>query len=81
MEKNSHSKNEKSILFLLIQAYVFSDFGVSINEIKAITEISERTIRRLISQFKQKNILVEEKYGKTLYYNLKLNEENTFNEK
>jgi transposase len=70
IDENDYSKNEKSILYLLIQAFVFSDFGVSIVDINKITDISERTIRRVISQFKQNSMLVEEKYGKTIYYNL-----------
>lgn len=70
INENDYSKNEKSILYLLIQAFVFSDFGVSIVDINKITDISERTIRRVISQFKQNNMLIEEKYGKTIYYNL-----------
>jgi len=71
VEKNSNnSKNEKTLLYLLIQAYVFSDFGISVNDMAKITEISERTIRRLISDFKKKGMLTEEKYGKVIYYNL-----------
>ena len=72
IDKGSYSKNEKSVLYLLIQTRVFSDFGVSISDISSITEVSERTIRRLISQFKQQNMLNEKKYGKTIYYNLKI---------
>lgn len=67
---DEYSKNEKEVLYLLIQAYVFSDFGVSVNEITSITKISSRTIRRLISSFKEKGMLKEERFGKVIYYNL-----------
>ena len=71
IEKNDDlSKNEKNVLYLLIQAYVFSDFGVSVNDITSTTGISSRTIRRLLSQFKEKGMLKEEKFGKVIYYNL-----------
>lgn len=66
------SKNEKNILFVLIQARVFSDFGVSVNEICKATNSSSKTVRRSILKFKQMELVVEEKYGKTNYYNLKV---------
>ena len=70
IDTKNYSKNEKAVMFLLVQANVFSDFGVSISDIKDVTELSERTVRRLISQFNDDGLLVEEKFGKTIYYNL-----------
>lgn len=65
------SKNEKSILYILIQAHVFSDFGVTVKDIKDITNISDKTIRRSLAVFKEKGMLAEDKEKKTVYYNLK----------
>ena len=64
------SKSEKNILYVLIQARVFSDFGVSVKEISDATNSSSKTVRRSILKFKDLKIVSEEKYGKTYYYNL-----------
>lgn len=64
------SKNEDNILFVLIQATIFSDFGVTIKEIQGTLKISVRTIRRCIEFLKEKNLLSENKYSRSLYYTL-----------
>ena len=64
------SKNEKKVLFVLIQATIFSDFGISIQEIHSTLKISIRTIRRSIYLFKEKSILVEKRLSKKLLYTL-----------
>ena len=67
---NEYTKNEKNIMYILIQARVFSDFGVTIKTIKNTTNLSDKTIRRTMLLFKKKKLLIEEKYGRSLYYNL-----------
>lgn len=70
-DKFSHlSKNEESILYVLTQATIFSDFGITIQEIQKTLKISVRTIRRCISLFKAKSILNEKRYSKKLFYTL-----------
>lgn len=64
------SKNEDRVLYVLTQATIFSDFGVTISEIQKTLKISIRTIRRCIDLFKNKNILVEQKYSKKVFYTL-----------
>ena len=64
------SKNEDSVLYVLAQATVFSDFGIAINEIQTTLKISVRTIRRCINLFKEKSILIEKKFSKKILYTL-----------
>lgn len=71
---SSYTKNEKRIISILIQAYVFSDFGINIKELESITKLSSKTIRRCLDKLDQKGILFGERRGKYIYYNLSLNE-------
>ena len=64
------SKNEDSVLYVLAQATVFSDFGIAIKEIQTTLKISVRTIRRCINLFKEKSILIEKKFSKKILYTL-----------
>ena len=64
------SKNEDSVLYVLAQATIFSDFGIAINEIQTTLKISVRTIRRCINLFKEKSILIEKKFSKKILYTL-----------
>lgn len=64
------SKNEESVLYVLIQASIFSDFGITIKDITNSLKISLRTVRRCLDLFKDKRILNEERHSRFIYYNL-----------
>lgn len=72
---NGHfkSKSEKAILFILIQAHVFSDFGVSVSDLKDATDLSDKTVRRALESLQDNNMIKEERMGKTIFYNLSQN--------
>ena len=65
-----YSKHQEQVLWILIQARVFSDFGVTAKAIASTIGVSVKTTRTLLNFFKGKGMLVENKYSKTLYYNL-----------
>ena len=64
------SKNEDNVLYVLTQATIFSDFGITIQEIQSTLKISVRTIRRCINSFKEKSILTEKRLSKKMLYSL-----------
>lgn len=64
------SKNEDNVLYVLTQATIFSDFGITIQEIQSTLKISVRTIRRCINSFKEKSILTEKRLSKKMLYTL-----------
>lgn len=64
------SKNEDNVLYVLTQATIFSDFGITIQEIQSTLKISVRTIRRCINLFKEKSILTEKRFSKKMLYSL-----------
>lgn len=69
--KGKYTKHQLDVLWVLAQAYVFSDFGVTAKEIADVVNISIKTIRRLLSSFRKEGILKEEKYSKAMFYSLK----------
>jgi len=72
IEKNNdkYSKHQSNVLWVLAQAYVFSDFGVTAQDISEIVGVSVKTIRRVLASFKNEGILKEEKYSKAMFYSL-----------
>lgn len=64
------SKNEESVLYVLTQASIFSDFGITIKEIISSLKISVRTARRCIDSLKSKGIIKETRHSRFIYYNL-----------
>ena len=70
-----YTKHQEKTLWILIQAFVFSDFGVTVKAIASTIGVSVKTTRSLLNFFKKKGMLVEKKYSKTLYYNLLFNDE------
>lgn len=68
--KSKYTKHQLDVLWVLAQAYVFSDFGVTAKEIADVVNISVKTIRRLLSSFRKEGILKEEKYSKAMFYSL-----------
>lgn len=64
------SKSEQSVLFVLAQATIFSDFGVTVQDIRKTLNISVRTIRRCLDLFKRKNLLKEQKFSRQVYFTL-----------
>ena len=71
---DNYSKNEKRVINILAQAYVFSDFGISLKEISEVLEINQRTVLRAIERLKSNNLVACNRYSKTLFYNLEINE-------
>lgn len=64
------TKNEKNVMFVLTQASVFSDFGITIKEIEKTINVSTRTIRRALDIFKSHDVLKESRISHSIYYNL-----------
>ena len=64
------SKHQMDVLWVLIQASVFSDFGVSLKEITKTLSISAKTIRRALDHFKSLGILTENKILRVIYYSI-----------
>ena len=67
---NDLSKNEENVLYVLTQASIFSDFGITIKEIIDSLKISLRTVRRCLEILKSKKILKEERHSRYIFYNL-----------
>ena len=68
-------KDEKlgEIYSLLIQAALFSEFGVSTDVVLKHAMLSRTTLTRKLEQIPQ-NLLVKSRRGKTNYYSINLNE-------
>ena len=67
---SSLTKNEDNVLFVLTQASIFSDFGITIKEITSSLNISLRTVRRCLDLLRDKKMLKEERHSRFIYYNL-----------
>lgn len=67
-----YTKSENSVLGILAQAYVFSDFGVTIKQIAETVNISSRTVIRAIEKIAERGLIASQKFSKTIFYNLKL---------
>ena len=65
--------NEENLLFVLVQYSLFSEFGLSIEKLRNILEISSSTIRKIIKSLIEKGFIKEEYIGKKLFYNANLN--------
>ena len=64
------SKNEENVLYVLTQASIFSDFGITIKDFTSSLSISLRTTRRCLDLLKSKGVLKEERHSRFIYYNL-----------
>lgn len=65
--------NEENLLFVLVQCSLFSEFGLSIEKLCNILEISSSTIRKIIKSLIEKGFIKEDYIGKKLFYNANLN--------
>lgn len=64
---NMNSDNEKRVLFFLIQNSLFSEKGLSIEELSKISKYSQSTIRSYIKKFPQTIFTIEYEGNKRLY--------------
>lgn len=62
------SKSEKKIYNLISEASLFSDYGVSNDEIMSETGVSKRTLMYCLNDLKQKNLVKDTKIGKYCFH-------------
>lgn len=65
-------KSERKILIVLIEASVFTFFGISIDEIIKQTSLSKRTIIYALNDLRKRNLLIETKFGRMTFHKAKL---------
>ena len=61
-------KQTKDLLVLLLQAELFSEYGLSMKELLENSKLSKVTCLRCLNELKEKNLLVTNKAGKAHYY-------------
>lgn len=68
------SSNEKyeTLYSLLIQASLFSENGISTQELIDITQTSRTTVTNRIKQLKKNNLIIKATHGNSRYYSLNL---------
>lgn len=70
---STYSKNERRIHKLLLEATLFSEFGISNDEIVDELSISKRSLEYALNKFKKQNLLIDHKYMKNVFHKLDKN--------
>jgi len=74
LKQNSQMPNSiKDFVFLLIQASLFSDEGLTKKELESELDISPSTVDKRLAKLKETNMLVEDKSGRAIKYLIDLN--------
>ena len=68
-EKN-YPDIDSDLLFVLIQAALFSETGISIKELADCLGITYQTLKKRLDAVREKNLLVDKKQGRQKYYEL-----------
>jgi len=68
--KEDFTHSERTILKLLAESTLLSDFGISNAEIMEYTGVSKRTVISSMQKFRQMGLLEENKFSKTVYHKL-----------
>lgn len=68
------TKSDKKIYSLLTEASIFSNYGVSSEEILKETGVSKRTLIYSLNKFKGASLLIETKIGKYSFYKISKND-------
>lgn len=61
---------DSELLFVLIQASLFSETGISIKDLVDCLGITYQTLTKRLKTVREKNLLVEKNQGKQKYYEL-----------
>lgn len=56
--------------FILAQAALFAEIGITMNELSAASEMSGPTVSKRLDFFKRRGLLIAEREGRRLYYRL-----------
>lgn len=72
-EKYPDDEKKQAIIFILVQNSLFGDSGLSIDEIKSISEVGISKTRNLLKELKEQNIVSVTKEGNKNIYELELN--------
>ena len=67
------SKRVNDMYFILVQAALFSNVGITAKELAACLEVSDNTLRRMLRDFPQ-CLLITDKSEKEYHYLMDLNE-------
>ena len=74
IEQNSEMSVEvKSFAFVLVQASLFSDEGITKKELGSELEISASTVDKRLNKLRCMNLLIEDKNGRATKYLIDLN--------
>lgn len=65
-------KSERKILIVLLEASIFTFFGISIDEIIKQTSFSKRTVIYALNDLRKRNLLIETKFGRIMFHKAKL---------
>lgn len=65
-------KSERKILIVLLEASIFTFFGISIDEIIKQTSSSKRTVIYALNDLRKRNLLIETKFGRIMFHKAKL---------
>ena len=72
MKNNNIEEKTKSIIYLLIQAELFSEDGITINELKSNSDIGLGTIKNRINVIEDLGLLKVDKLGRVNHYGIDL---------
>ena len=72
----NHYEDSKmqDLLYYLIQAALFSDIGISIDELLGLTQVTRSTLKKRLVQIQNDDLLIEKKQGTKKYYTANLDE-------
>ena len=68
----SESSEMKNIAYLLIQAELFSEDGITTSELLEATEVTPATLRKRLSKFSSYQLLTQDRVGHNKTYRLNL---------
>ncbi len=74
-------KKEKDTIFLLIQGQLFSESGITLNELSEEMEINKITVNKLLNHIETLGLLKKQKSGKTYYYRIDIEIINNYSNK
>ena len=72
IDKKLGKSKISEFLYVLTQAEMFSEFGLSINEISLILKCSENTVRNKMKELKAQKLIKEINVSKKIYYSANL---------
>lgn len=78
IKKTHFNPKVRSLLFVLVQCEIFSEFGLSVADLAKITHFKHATCSKHIKEIRDTNIIKILKKGKRVFYTINLDELNKY---